>query len=97
MGSLFSTSETECALKAPYVLKGMLWRGFTTIRDVGGATKHFADATAQWLTPGPRIFQGGPIMSQTGGHGDMSTGGCCNPPATRVADGVDECTKVGAR
>lgn len=94
MSGLFSNSETEIALKAPYVLKGMLWRGFTTIRDVGGATKHFADATEQWLTPGPRIFQGGPIMSQTGGHGDLSSGGCCNPPAMRIADGVDECTKV---
>lgn len=94
MGALFSPSETECALKAPFVLKGMLWRGFTTVRDVGGATAHYAAATREWLHPGPRILQGGPIMSQTGGHGDMSAGGCCQPPATRVADGVDECTKV---
>ena len=49
----------------------MLSRGFTTIRDVGGANRHFKEATASWLTPGPRIFQGGPVMSQTGGHGDF--------------------------
>jgi imidazolonepropionase-like amidohydrolase len=47
----------------------MLSRGFTTIRDVGGANRHYRDATASWLTPGPRIFQGGPVVSQTGGHG----------------------------
>ena len=52
---------------------GMLARGFTTVRDVGGANKHFKDATAQWLIPGPRLYQGGPVMSQTGGHGDSLT------------------------
>jgi hypothetical protein len=48
---------------------GMLSRGFTTVRDVGGANRHFKEATEQWLIPGPRLFQGGPVMSQTGGHG----------------------------
>ena len=51
----------------------MLARGFTTIRDVGGANKHYKDATAEWLIPGPRVFQGGPVMSQTGGHGEYET------------------------
>ncbi len=44
----------------------MLARGYTTIRDVGGATKAFADATEEGLLIGPRIFQGGPVLSQTG-------------------------------
>lgn len=47
----------------------MLSRGFTTVRDVGGANRHYREATEQWLIPGPRLFQGGPVMSQTGGHG----------------------------
>ena len=50
----------------------MLSRGFTTIRDVGGANKHYKEATADWLIPGPRVFQGGPVMSQTGGHGESA-------------------------
>ena len=50
---------------------GMLARGFTTVRDVGGANKHYANATAEWLIPGPRLYQGGPVMSQTGGHGEI--------------------------
>ena len=51
---------------------GMLGNGFTTIRDVGGATRHHRDATAEWLIPGPRLFIGGPVLSQTGGHGESS-------------------------
>lgn len=51
----------------------MLSRGFTTVRDVGGANRHYKQATEEWLIPGPRIFQGGPVMSQTGGHGE-----CCS-------------------
>lgn len=47
----------------------MLFNGFTTVRDVGGATRLHRQATEEWLTPGPRLFIGGPVLSQTGGHG----------------------------
>ena len=50
----------------------MLARGFTTVRDVGGGDIHMKRATAEWLIPGPRLVQGGPVMSQTGGHGGVS-------------------------
>lgn len=101
-------SETDTALKVTYVLKGMLSRGFTTVRDVGGANRHYKNATADWLIPGPRIFQGGPIMSQTGGHGDMSSQDspiqCCGitpwphgPQLSAVADGVDACLKTARK
>lgn len=48
----------------------MLSRGFTTVRDVGGANRFYREATEQWLVPGPRLFVGGPVVSQTGGHGE---------------------------
>ena len=51
---------------------GMLGNGFTTIRDVGGANRYYREATAEWLIPGPRLFVGGPMLSQTGGHGESS-------------------------
>jgi len=86
----------------------MLSRGFTTVRDVGGANRHYKQATADWLTPGPRILQGGPIMSQTGGHGDMASQDsvitCCaitppgsGPQLSAIADGVDACLKTARK
>ncbi len=51
-------------------IRAMLVRGFTTVRDVGGGDVGIRDAVAEgWIT-GPRLFVGGPALSQTGGHGD---------------------------
>lgn len=86
----------------------MLLRGFTTVRDVGGATVHYKRATEQWLIPGPRLFVGGPVMSQTGGHGDSITTQFGEVPVTGitpshgntlggVADGVDACLKLARK
>ncbi|KAL7422984.1 hypothetical protein Q5752_002282 [Cryptotrichosporon argae] len=107
-GGFGAASETDTALKTTYVLKGMLYRGFTTVRDVGGANRHYKNATADWLIPGPRIFQGGPVMSQTGGHGDDANPdsplGCCGitPHGNgawmgQVVDGVDACLKTARK
>ncbi|WRT64305.1 uncharacterized protein IL334_001237 [Kwoniella shivajii] len=100
-GQISATSDTQTALATTYVLKGMLFRGFTTVRDVGGANRHYKNATEQWLIPGPRIFQGGPMLSQTGGHGDdgpdKAITGCCVSSGSSdsvVVDGVDQCTRA---
>jgi imidazolonepropionase-like amidohydrolase len=52
-------------------LEDALNRGFTTIRDAGGADFGLALAVERRLIKGPRIFFGGRALSQTGGHGDM--------------------------
>jgi imidazolonepropionase-like amidohydrolase len=44
--------------------------GFTTVRDVAGIDGGVARAVAEGLVRGPRILPSGPILSQTGGHGD---------------------------
>ncbi|MFY0513395.1 amidohydrolase family protein [Streptomyces anulatus] len=74
----------------------MLRRGFTTVRDVGGADHGMARALAEGLIPGPRLVFGGKALSQTGGHGDMrplsdDRAPCCQhqPDFARVADGPD--------
>ncbi|MEY8566564.1 amidohydrolase family protein [Corynebacteriaceae bacterium 7-707] len=74
----------------------MLRRGFTTVRDVGGADHGMARALEEGLLPGPRLIFGGKALSQTGGHGDFRTlnddsCGCCqlSPDFARVVDGVD--------
>lgn len=44
----------------------MLLRGFTTVRDTGGASKPLAQAIEEGLIEGPRLFQCGKALSQTG-------------------------------
>jgi imidazolonepropionase-like amidohydrolase len=44
--------------------------GFTTVRDVGGIDGGVAQAVELGLIRGPRIFPSGPLLCQSGGHGD---------------------------
>jgi imidazolonepropionase-like amidohydrolase len=48
----------------------MLDRGFTTVRDAGGADAGHRQAVEHGLIRGPRLFVAGRALSQTGGHGD---------------------------
>ena len=83
-------------------LEGALSRGFTTVRDAGGADLGLAMAVERGLIAGPRIFFAGRGLSQTGGHGDMRSQtrfepcGCAayHGPITQVADGVDAVRKA---
>jgi imidazolonepropionase-like amidohydrolase len=49
----------------------MLMRGFTTVRDAGGASIGIQRAIDDGWFPGPRIFSSGAFMTQTSGHLDM--------------------------
>jgi imidazolonepropionase-like amidohydrolase len=56
-------------------LRTSLDRGFTTLRDVGGADIGLALAIRDGLLDSvPRLFYGGRVLSQTGGHGDFRPG-----------------------
>jgi imidazolonepropionase-like amidohydrolase len=92
-------------LQAARVLEGMLQRGFTTVRDAGGADGGLAEAVEEGLVRGPRIFPSGQALSQTGGHGDLRPRtrsvsvvacACCEGGAglARIADGVAECRRA---
>jgi imidazolonepropionase-like amidohydrolase len=94
---------TLVTLQAGRVLEGMLARGFTSVRDAGGADGGLAEAVAQGLVRGPRLFPSGQALSQTGGHGDLRprtrsvvSCACCEYGAglARIADGVDECRRA---
>jgi imidazolonepropionase-like amidohydrolase len=94
---------TLTSLQASRVMEGMLARGFTTVRDAGGADGGLAEAVAQGLVRGPRLFPSGQALSQTGGHGDLRprtrsvvSCACCEYGAglARIADGVDECRRA---
>lgn len=82
------------------VLEGMLQRGFTTVRDAGGADWGIAAAVEEGYIGGPRILYCGKALSQTGGHGDMRRPGenfeqclCC-AGLGRICDGVAEVRKA---
>lgn len=71
-------------------LEDMLERGFTSVRDAGGADYGLARAIDQGLIKGPRLFYSGRALSQTGGHGDTvpyeeDTESVCRCGASRVA------------
>ncbi len=52
--------------RAARVLEGMLRRGFTTVRDVGGADDGLAQALEEGYLEGPRLLFAGKALSQTG-------------------------------
>jgi imidazolonepropionase-like amidohydrolase len=91
-------------LRTAGTLRGILSNGFTTVRDTGGATIAHAKATDEFLIPGPRVFQGGRMLSQTGGHGDDTevwddshccrSNGIANSALGRLCDGVPECLQA---
>ena len=60
------------------ILRGMLMRGFTTVRDAAGADFGLQEAVAKGLFEGPRLFIAGFPVSQTGGHADMRPKGVRN-------------------
>jgi imidazolonepropionase-like amidohydrolase len=71
LAAMTQKPPTLVALEARGILEGMLRRGFTTIRDAGGADFGIAEAVERGLLCGPRIFFSGRVLSQTGGHGDF--------------------------
>ena len=99
---LAQTPNTTLALRALPILRGMLRRGFTTVRDAGGADWALKQAIEDGMDGtviGPRLFVSGPALSPTGGHGDFRPRsdrlqpigcGCLRLASTRVVDGVDE-------
>jgi imidazolonepropionase-like amidohydrolase len=58
------------ALVAAKTNSETLMRGFTSVRDIGGTIFGLKRAIDAGITPGPRIWPSGAIISQTGGHGD---------------------------
>src|ERR1700729_1139722 len=90
---------------AAQFLRSSLDRGFTTLRDVGGADIGLALAIKDGLLDRvPRLFYGGRVISQTGGHGDFPPGdhsfehycGCSYhaDPMAVIADGADAVRKA---
>ena len=71
LGAMVQKPPTLVAHEAAAILKRMIRRGFTTIRDAAGADWGIAEAVERGLVEGPRVFFSGRALSQTGGHGDF--------------------------
>ncbi len=59
------------ALRAARVMNEALRRGFTTLRDLGGADYGLVRAVNEGLIPGPRLVICGKGLTTTGGHADL--------------------------
>lgn len=86
------------ALRAARILHSFLQRGFTTVRDLGGADYGLVLALEEGLIEGPRLVICGKALSQTGGHSDFRIRSDDRPSVFaervgamgRLCDGVDE-------
>ncbi|MFY0628198.1 MAG: amidohydrolase family protein [Reichenbachiella sp.] len=77
-------------------------QGYTTIRDIGGNSLSISRLIQEGKLDGPRVYSSGPVISQTGGHGDW--GPANEGPGegnyqtmvrnTHVVDGVPEVIKA---
>jgi imidazolonepropionase-like amidohydrolase len=97
--NLESVPLTLMTARAASLMLGMLNRGFTSVRDTGGADWGLKEATEKGLLPGPRLFIAGRAIGPTGGHSDSRRRTdfgvrchCCNAMtfAMGVADGATE-------
>ena len=95
---------TLVTARAATRLRAMLDRGFTTVRDTGGADWGIKTAIETGHITGPRLFIAGQSIGPTGGHSDsrrrtsFKFNGecqCCNGLQFKsaVADGADEVRK----
>ena len=90
--------------RAASLMLGMLNRGFTTVRDTGGADWGIRQAVDEGSIAGPRLFIAGQAIGPTGGHSDPrrrtdvfgARCNCCNAMAFGMAtsDGVSEMRKA---
>ena len=84
------------SLRTARVMNGMLMRGFTTVRDLGGADYGLTLAVEEGLIDGPRLVVCGKALGQTGGHSDSRARSDDRPDfghrvgsLGRLVDGVD--------
>ena len=103
LGANAAQPSSLAALRAGRIMEAMLMRGFTTVRDVGGADRGLAEAQALGVVPGPRLVISGKALSQTGGHCDSRPRADDRAPFQhrvgamgRIADGV-EAVRLAAR
>ncbi|HTS92156.1 MAG TPA: amidohydrolase family protein [Stellaceae bacterium] len=99
IGRLAEMPMSLMAARSGPLMRAMLDRGFTTVRDTGGADWGIREAVETGQLVGPRLFIAGAAISQTGGHGDFRLRTesehacqCCSGvhQISRIVDGVPQ-------
>ncbi len=70
LGANAELPSSLVALRSAKIMRAMLMRGFTTVRDLGGADFGLVTAIEEGTIVGPRLVICGKALSQTGGHTD---------------------------
>jgi imidazolonepropionase-like amidohydrolase len=70
LGLNASLPSSLVAARAGTLMKNMIMRGFTTVRDLGGADRGLQQAVEEGHFTAPRLVICGKALSQTGGHTD---------------------------
>lgn len=103
LGANAELPNTLVALRSARIMREMLMRGFTTVRDLGGADHGLVMAIEEGLIEAPRLVICGKALSQTGGHTDyrgryhhrdVEYYGDRAGTLGRVVDGVDAVRRV---
>ncbi len=102
--SLEQVPLTLGTARAAKNMRGMIDRGFTSVRDTGGADWGLKQAVDEGSIVGPRLFIAGQAIGPTGGHSDPrrrtdvfgARCHCCNAMAfsMNVSDGAREVRKA---
>jgi imidazolonepropionase-like amidohydrolase len=101
--NLENVPVTLMTARASELMRGMIDRGFTTVRDTGGADWGIKVAVESGLIAGPRLFISGRAIGPTGGHSDSRrrtdrgpSCNCCNAMVfcMEIADGADNVRKA---
>ena len=99
LGANATAPDALVTVRALAIMNAMLMRGFTTVRDVGGATHGLRMAAAESPIATPRLSLSGKALSQTGGHCDFrgryddrptQKTGFALGALGRICDGIDE-------
>ncbi|MBP0446316.1 amidohydrolase family protein [Roseomonas sp. SSH11] len=103
LGANAELPNTLVALRSARIMREMLMRGFTTVRDLGGADHGLVMAIEEGMIEAPRLVICGKALSQTGGHTDyrgrfhhrdVEYYGDKAGTLGRVVDGVDAVRRV---
>ena len=98
LGQRLNTPPDLAILKIGKWVTETLMNGVTSVRDAGGIYPGIKMAVEQGIIPGPRLFIGSVMISQTGGHGDSTQpyrGSIRRPRLlgipSGITDGVENC------
>lgn len=94
IGQADAMPAAEVAAHLFHNAEACLQAGFTTAREVAGADGGLRRAIDLGLVAGPRLYPSGPLISQTGGHGDHGLPWLDHHHAVRGIPGLSQLAEI---